>query len=265
MDYQTKLIEIKNKEQEILRGLLIENKQASKIVICIHGFEASGIAEKKFKIFSDELIKNNIASLRFDFSACGASDGNFEDVSVEKQTQEFARILATIKEKYQDISVCAHSLGTCVLASFLKNNPNSDFRKIILMAPALNQKVIIEYLYVLKTNPSNPDINWHNYHDFFNKTEFSKEIQQKTLTTKRNYIPQKYLLENMDKNYSDIFKKLKLKNILHIHGDQDKTAPLQILDYKFPNCIIVKKGDHHLERPDMMRQWLKPALSFIIN
>ena len=52
---------------------------------------------------------------------------------------------------------------------------------------------------------------------------------------------------------------------MHIHGNKDDKAPLENLNVEFKNKIIIKGGDHDLERPDMMEQWIKNAVDFIKN
>lgn len=78
-------------------------------------------------------------------------------------------------------------------------------------------------------------------------------------------------MENKDKDYSEILPvqgppldRLNVEeNILHIHGDSDDKVPLDSLGVEFKRKIIVKNGDHDLERPDMIKQWLLGTVSFL--
>ena len=78
--------------------------------------------------------------------------------------------------------------------------------------------------------------------------------------TKEHIISNKYFLENYSKNYTDAFKKINTK-ILIIHGDKDEKVPITSNNLK-PD-IIVKNGDHDLQRPDMVKQWLTKVIKFI--
>jgi hypothetical protein len=50
---------------------------------------------------------------------------------------------------------------------------------------------------------------------------------------------------------------------LHVHGEFDLSAPPESLGTEFPNRIIVKGGDHDLERPDFWEQWFPKAVEFL--
>lgn len=48
--YQTKLVEFKNKTNNLLRGILLSNGKSDKAVLMAGGFERSATTEKKFKV-----------------------------------------------------------------------------------------------------------------------------------------------------------------------------------------------------------------------
>jgi hypothetical protein len=79
--------------------------------------------------------------------------------------------------------------------------------------------------------------------------------------TKANYISAEYFLENQDKNYAELLSAT--ENILHIHGDADDKVPLESLSISFPNQIIIKDGDHDLEKPTVISKWLEKAVNFL--
>lgn len=79
--------------------------------------------------------------------------------------------------------------------------------------------------------------------------------------TKLNYISPDYFLENKNKDYSELIKDN--KNIFLIHGDKDDKVPLESLNIEFKNKVVIKNGDHDMERPYMFKQWIKKAVNFI--
>lgn len=93
------------------------------------------------------------------------------------------------------------------------------------------------------------------------KKKFREDIERENKMTKENYISSDYFKENIDKDYAKLFKNT--DNILLVHGDSDNKVPLESLNIDFSNKIIVKKGDHDLERPDMMAQWLDGVIKFL--
>lgn len=261
---QTKLIEFPNKTNDLLRGILLSNDNIEKAVLMCGGFERSATTEKKFKILADKLIENNISSLRFDCSGCGLSDGDFSKLTVERMAGNLRNAVKFLREeaKIKNISLVCHSLSACAAAEVFKEE---NFEKIVLLAPALNQKDLLKYWFTAsdkKNKNSGAEINWNNFRDRLNDDEFQKDCLRIDKMTKFNYISSVYFLENKDKDYSELFKNN--QNILHIHGDEDDKVPLESLNIKFENQIIVKKGDHDLERPDMFEQWINNVVDFLI-
>jgi uncharacterized protein len=264
---QTQLLEFHNKNDQTLRGILNLPKASVKhLVICLHGFERCSSTEKKFKRLADELLKKNIACLRLDFSGSGLSNGEFRDTTIERQAGEFAQAFQKLKDELGavKISVAAHSLGACVLA---KRNASlkEKIHKIVLLAPALNQKELLRYWFVvsqMKKAAFNQEITWQNYEQFLNEKDFIADCQRTDKTVKANYISADYFLENQQYDYSQEFEGWQDK-ILYIHGDQDEAVPLESLNVEFRNKIIVRGGDHDLEKPWMIEQWLDKAVGFL--
>ncbi|MCK4554337.1 alpha/beta hydrolase [Candidatus Parcubacteria bacterium] len=260
---QTKLIEFKNKTDNILRSILVIGKKTKKAVLMCGGFERSATTEKKFKVLADELIKQNVASLRFDYAGCGLSDGDFAKTTIQKRANDFRGAVKILQEKTncENVSVITHSLSACVIANLVKE---SLFEKIILIAPALNQKDLLRYWFVastMKKEKPKMKITWQNFKDYLNEEQFQNDCARTDKMTKANYISADYFLENKDKDYSDLLGDN--HNILHIHGDKDDKAPLESLNVEFKNRIIIKGGNHDLERPDMMEQWTDKTINFI--
>jgi len=82
--------------------------------------------------------------------------------------------------------------------------------------------------------------------------------------TKINYIGADHFLLGKDIDFSSKFNELD-DRVLHIHGEKDPAVPRESLNFKFSNQIIVKGGDHQMERPDLMEQWLPKAVDFLLG
>ena len=115
---KTKLVEFLNAEKQNLRGVIVSGDIVNGGVICLSGFEKCATTEKKFKALADKLAENMFASLRFDFSGCGLSGGDFSQMKIDSQVEEFMKALDYFKKEMGDvkINIVAHSLGACVLA-----------------------------------------------------------------------------------------------------------------------------------------------------
>ncbi len=266
---KTKLLEFLNNENQILRGIItLPDEEIKKGVVCLHGFERCGTTEKKFKILAGILAENMIATFRFDFSGCGLSDGAFKLTTIEKQGKEFLHATNIFQKEIgkRNINIIAHSLGACVFATQIEKL-KSFIEKIILIAPALNQKDLLRYWFVVsqmkKINPQQ-EITWQNYTDYLREEDFIKDCQRNDKMTKANYIQPDYFLQGKDIDFSKDFIGFN-SNILHIHGSKDAAVPIESLHIKFDNQIIIENGDHDLEKPTQMEQWILKAKDFLLE
>ena len=115
----------------------VNNKCA--MVMLLHGF-ASNKEFGLFTILADELEKNNIASIRFDFNGHGQSEGKFENMTVLNEIEDAKKVFDYVKNlDYVDpdsISIAGHSQGG-VVTSMLAGELGADkVSKIVLFAPA---------------------------------------------------------------------------------------------------------------------------------
>lgn len=206
--HQTKLIEFSNKTNDLLRGILLLNSNNVKVVLMCGGFERSTTTEKKFKILADKLIERDISSLRFDYTGCGLSDGDFSKITVEKMADDLRSAVEFLREEIEveKISIVCHSLSACALGRVLNEE---NFKKIVLLAPALNQKNLLRYWFAMsaaKKDFPEAEINWNNFKDYLDENQFQKDCLRIDKMTKTGYISPSYFLENKDKDYSTYFK-----------------------------------------------------------
>jgi pimeloyl-ACP methyl ester carboxylesterase len=264
---QTKLIEFKNWENEVLRGILTIPDSAPKSgAIFLHGLERNATVEKKFRRMATVLAARGMASFRFDASGCGLSDGDFQKTTIAKRSQELLAAVDFFGKEFgfKKINFVAHSIGACLLATEI-NILMPMINKIIFIAPALNQKDLLRFYFVrdlMKIKKPELIICWDNYRQYLNEEEFKIAISNNDKMLKWNYIGPKYFLEVESLNFTHCFDEINGR-VMHIHGDVDPKVPLESLSVEFPNRIIVKGGDHDLERPDMWQQWFPQAVGFL--
>lgn len=110
------------------------------LVIIMHGFTSSYQCPLLVKI-SEELLKNGIASLRFDFNGHGKSDGLFEDMTVMSEVEDTREILRYAKKLnfVEGISILGHSQGG-VIAGMVAGYYLDDITCLVQMAPAATLK-----------------------------------------------------------------------------------------------------------------------------
>lgn len=255
----THLIELKS-GLDTLRGIMTKSADSREVVVMFGGFERAGTTEKKFKTLSEKLGANNINCLRFDVADCGLSDGSFYDTTVEKMRDNLLDVVEHLRSLgYKNFSVVGHSLAACAISLVINQNL---FDKIVLIAPALNQKDLLRLWFVQKNN-KNMEIGWNNYRNYFNEDDFLKNLKF-DLTTKTHKLNYRYREVNQDKDYSNNIPQ-DAENILLIHGQNDQVVPLESLNCHFINKLIIDKGDHDLEKPGVIEQWLDRAVDFIKN
>jgi pimeloyl-ACP methyl ester carboxylesterase len=263
----TKLLELDNKEGETLR-MLCDEAPSDVGIVFLHGFERTTI-EYKFKNIVDAL-HGKVNLFRFDFSGCGMSDGEFGTITAEKYAGEIECAIQKIKQENPNITrifLVAHSFAACPALLFISRNPGV-VERMVLLGPALNQKVLHRYWFAQKQNSgSKKKITLQNYTKYMTEKDFEKYVRIASRPSKAHTVLKTYFLENKDKNYQDLFSACEIspKNILIIHGDKDEAVPIDSNDIlpKGLKVVKVKGGDHDLQEVKIVKQYLKKVLAFL--
>lgn len=264
---KTRLIEFPNSLDQKLRWVMtLPGSKPDKGVICLHGFERCATTEKKFKIIADRLAGRLIATLRFDFSWCGLSDGDFRFTTIEKQGEDFINAVKAFNEEagLLQVNIIAHSLWACILATQI-HRIREQTSKIVLIAPSLNQRELLRYWFVtsqMKKNNPNIEITWRNYKEYLNERDFLRDCEINDRMTRVNYLNPEYFRSSKDLDYSACFA-WDNSNVLHIHWNNDIVVPLESLRVNFENRIIVENWDHDMERPNQIEQWIDKCVDFL--
>lgn len=263
----TSMIEFASKHKDLLRGFLVKpDNKITSIIIFLHGFDRTSISEKKFKLLADFLSKKDIASFRFDFTGAGVSDGNFKPTTIESMDSDLEQAIMAVQKEtgHKPSGAVAHSLGNCVLARNL-SKPNTPFARSLLLAPAFNQQQLLRYWFVIgqmKENNEKTAIDWDNFREYLDENSFEDDCQINNKVARSHYIGSDYFMENKEKNYESELAATHCQ-LMHVHGDMDGKVPLKSLGRNIENSIIVKGGDHDLEKPEMIKQWLPQAVAFL--
>jgi hypothetical protein len=263
----TKIIEFKNQQDETLRGLLDE-AQSDLGIVFVHGFERTTV-EAKFKNIVDAL-KGRANMFRFDFSGSGLSDGNFEDLTVNTLARDLKTAVATFQAAcpiIKKINFVAHSLGAAIVLKFLVEEKKTD-SKAIFLAPGFNQKELMKYWFVQsRMKKEKVEINWVSFRDYFSEEDFQTDLKIEKRLTKEHYLKNNYFLENEKADFQELLNRLSASNFLIIHGDADESVPFESNNSlpKEIKIIKVAKGNHDLQRPNMVEQYLSTTIDFLIS
>lgn len=266
---KNQLFEVQNQHNQTIRWIqTLPNQKFNKNLICLHWFERCATTEKKFKALADSLVENMTITLRLDFTGCGLSDGDFRFTTIDKQAEDFLVAIKKLKNQtgHEKINIIAHSLGACILAKKI-DEIKQDIEKIILIAPALNQKELMRYRFISwQLKKSNPEIEItrQNYKQYLDEKDFQKDCERTDKMIKANYIEPEYFLDTKDFDFSNQFDDINDK-ILHIHGSKDISVPIQSINTTFANQIIIENGDHDLEKPIFLEQWKTKVIEFLLK
>lgn len=219
------------------------------LVVLVHGFGSSK-TKKSFVRLARALVEENIAVFRFDFEGCGDSQGDLENITIQKQVLDLNSAIKTIlKEADIDgtrIALVAESLGTVVAALF-KNQFNFPSKTMVFWAPAFCQKKLFSI--------------WHTPAEF-------KNWRKKGYTIRKDKkIGAEYLRENGNKDYSGAFSQIN-SPILILHSKDDETVPIKFsenLAKKFKNLKLIKltSGGHKFEEYNQQRKLIRETVSWI--
>jgi len=242
-----------------LRGIL-QWENSSHVVLCLHGFERVSTTEAKFKALCQWLDEKNVSSFRLDFSGLGLSDGCFSSMTIDSLVDELDVVVSFLREKWFDrIDVVCHSLASCVVSSYCEKN-RSMLWTIVFLAPAFDQVKLLRYWFQ-KSVYSKENISWENYGEFdFDENGFDLWCSE-TRETKSHLILWNYFQSVKRRDFSDML--LVDKSMLWIHGDQDSSVPLASVWVSFASSVVVVWGDHDMEKPSMLSQWLNKAIQFL--
>jgi pimeloyl-ACP methyl ester carboxylesterase len=118
-------------------------------VVMVHGLGGSkaGPADLFTKL-AERLAQQEIGSLRFDMLGEGESDGNYADVTLDRQTDQLEAVLRFARDMafYERIGVVAESLGA---VSVLRQTEwPKDLKTAVLLWPAIEPEgtSLVEYL-----------------------------------------------------------------------------------------------------------------------
>lgn len=231
-----------------------EQEKKPAVVIC-HGFVSSKVGQHRiFVKTARKLCQAGFVVLRFDFSGCGESSGEYKDITITEQVKEARRAIDRLVEHpnvdCKEITLVGHSLGGAIAASVA--SLDKRIHQLILLSPVAQPfddivQVIGQERYqkCLKDSVVN-----------FEGFEVGRELFLS--------LPEVRPLETIHKFQG---------NVLLVHGSEDEDTPLenayqyqQILDKRQEgHCElhVIKGADHTYNSPlwekelqTIVLQWL---------
>ena len=249
-------------EGKNLYGIISRPEYAKDIaVIFIAWFERFWY-EQKWRLLNEELIKNGVATLQFDFTGLGISEWIYNQPTLENCMSDLESMIKKFSAQtgISQISLIGHSLWSCI-AVVANNSQELNIDKLVLISPALNQKDLNRYWFTLSTN-KDIKINYDNYKEYFDEEKYQESLQLHQ-TKKANIIHPDYGIQMSKKDFNDLIEDD--TDILVIQGDKDSTVPLTSNSHTFSNTLTLAGGDHDLEKPEIVHQRISSAVNFVLQ
>lgn len=247
-----KAIEIKNKNLSLHGMLHTPDKIQGKIpvVVIFHGFLGNKTGPHFIFVKLSRLLEQKgIASIRFDFSGSGESEGEFAEMTLSKELTEAEKILNYVKSlEFADtdkIAVLGLSMGGAV-ASMLSGGYRKDIRSLILWAPAGNMGEVTR--------------------DYFIGSREEEYLNNGLLDIEGNIMGKNFV---DDVTSLDIYGKSSEfdKKVLLLHGDKDEVVPIKASEiYKElygenAEFHIIKGANHTFDK----KEWEDAVFKYTVN
>jgi len=231
----------KNSKGEKIVGLLSNTKSDTIVILCHgHWSNKDGLSVTSLV---EELSKNRIATFRFDFSGSRESEGNMEELTISKESDEILNAIKLLNHKNIIVYGSSYGGGGAILSAI----NSKDIKVLLLKAPVFNwmeKKALqlgTEKLKQWKKEGKYTDEYGHTYG--YALYEDAKKI-------------------DLPKNAS----KIKIPVMIG-HGDKDEAVPLKsskLFKKKVPQTKIqIIKGVGHRVRGKQLERLNKSFVEFI--
>lgn len=229
-----------------LCGILNSNNKSDEIVVICHARTSSKDSRPTTKL-SVELTRNNVNNFRFDFIACGESEGEYNDYTVSNMIKNLQDTLDMLRDKY-------------------------GFKSFILIGCSMGGRIV-----------SNVDLNKYNIKKivlWYSAIDYGRGLFN--LPSKKEKIAKKngfYQIENgwklsyeyfKDERKYTTYKRLQKIDIplLFVHGTSDpyvsyKSSLNTNKKCKNAKLYLIDGADHGFHNDEHMKEALGITLSFI--
>lgn len=207
----------------------IPHDNMNKIIIYCHGLGSNKTWATRFY---DDLLKNKIGIISFDFPGHGEDKTDFSLFNLSLCITYLEEIIAYVKTKYNvPIYLFGCSFGGFVILNKLIHN-NTNIEKTMLMCPAINFCEIMEH----KSGISLDYFNTNEFVPLYNNIKIYKDAYLEF------------------KNGDNVVKNYEFQNVSIIHGTADMTVLYKdISDFCKKNNLkltTIEDGKHELYNYD---------------
>lgn len=227
-------VEILNQYKEKLIGIVSTpstQKEKYATVILAHGFSANKDESGLFSDIAKNLSKIGILVLRFDFSGCGESEGDYSETSLSKLKSDLSSVI-----------------------DFVQAHPKVDTTRIGILGQSMGTSAIItlepkvKCLVLMGATPYPKKALMKLFGEGYNPNGISTRIKPSGTVTKiKSEFWKDFDSHNLIKSIKNIHCP-----ILFVHGEQDDKVAISEMEEYFQNAhepkekIIIEGSDHGL-------------------
>jgi len=224
----------------------------SPILIMSHGLGMSKDI-RRFLAMQDVLNNKGIATLRIDLFGHGESDGEFEDLTATKSTDDILKAIEFLKKKgYKKIALAGGSFGGFV--SLLAASKTKYIKFLLLVSPASTYS-----FREIVTNGRRLIRKWREF-------DYKRHVEGDDRNRKFKYT---FFKDFMSYDPLKVAKDVKVP-VLIIHGSKDDVIPLEksvALINCFEDCLLLVVGgaDHEYTGKYTFNRIIELATDFVID
>ncbi len=247
----SKEVTIINNTRQLLKGILfgdnLDAKTSPALIVC-HGFTGTKEGGNKAIAMAEYFSSYKIATLLFDFSGNGESEGNFEDITLTGQVGDLSCVVNYIKDLgFKNVFIMGRSFGGTTAICYQGKYKTKDVCGVICVnSVAKPYELFSKFIYKVKQH------------------KVILMADDKKVTVKQQFFDD---LKNWD--ILSMAKNIAPTPILIIQGDKDEVvdpneANLLYNHAYYPKELkIIKDGDHTLSN-NYKTMW-DISLNFILR
>ena len=231
-------LKIDGKKYKIDSKIYLPDDKMKEIIIACHGF-AGDKESSAIEALANEMVKNGIGVICFDFPGHGKSEVEAEKLTIENCMQDINDVNDYIIKEYGNIpvSIFATSFGAYItLINIAKNR--KEYKNVILRSPALRMEEIY------KNTLLREDIEEYKKRGY-TILGFEREMK----------VPYSFMTELENNDIFEIFEKNELPKVYIVQGDKDDIAPISDTKEFMEKhkdkveLYIINGADHRMKGP----------------
>ena len=238
-----------NSRGQKLCGILSVPEFSRIVVVMCHG-RWTHKDRPSVRELSDELNKNGVSTLRFDFTGHGESQGSVEEITVSDAVDDVKSAVNFVYEMFDKLFLFGNSFGGAAALAYAAK----DDRVLLLVLKA----PVSSYSEKFENEFGQEGINKWKEQGYI---EYS--VEEKTYR-----VPYKFYQDSIKYNYN-VYDYINI-SVLIVHGNKDENVPVNqslelVKHLKNGKLEIVKGADHRFTNKQHFDKSIKLTVSWLLK